>query len=52
MGETAGLNIDGLLAAVFQFFEGVPNLCELLACLDFDDSRLQNFDALSYHVNS
>ena len=50
IGEAAGLNIDGLLAAVFDGLQRFPNFSQLLALLLLENILPQNL-VLFYNIS-
>ena len=52
IGEAAGLNIDGLLAAVFDGLQRFPNFSKLLALLLLENILPQNLEALADGLRS
>ena len=52
MVDVAGLNIDGLLAAVFDGLQRFPNFSQLLALLLLENILPQNLKALRYCLDS
>ena len=52
IGEAAGLNIDGLIAAVFDGLQRFPNFSQLLALLLFENIFPENLEALADDLRS